>query len=85
MGKMERIKLHVAILYGDADSPFRSDTAVVVFMYPDILQSDMQATATIYMYMYDVPLPENELRASSRPIVAQVPFTLLGCVHGVRL
>ena len=37
------------------------------------------------MYMCNVPLPENELGASSRPIVAQVPFKLLGCPHGARL
>lgn len=42
------------------------------FIYPDPSQSDMQATTTIYIrvYMCDVPLPENELRASSRPIMA---------------
>ena len=41
----------------------------------------------IYLGMYkcNIPLPENELGASSRPIVAQVPFKLLGCPHGARL
>jgi hypothetical protein len=37
------------------------------------------------MYMCNVPLPDNELRASSRPVVAQVPFKLLGCPYGARL
>lgn len=35
--------------------------------------------------MCDVPLPENELRASSKPIVAQLPLMFLGSPHGARL